>query len=60
MNKENVTAGTIARLTEANLIGEPSTVITDISHDSRRVGPGRFWRPYQVQSLMLISLFLKS
>ncbi|HEY9500980.1 MAG TPA: UDP-N-acetylmuramoyl-L-alanyl-D-glutamate--2,6-diaminopimelate ligase [Pyrinomonadaceae bacterium] len=40
MNKENVTAGTIARLTEANLIGEPSTVITDISHDSRRVGAG--------------------
>ena len=40
MNKENVTAGTIARLTEAHLTGEPSTVITDISHDSRRVGAG--------------------
>ena len=40
MNKENVTAGTIARLTEANLTGDPSTVITDISHDSRRAGSG--------------------
>ncbi|HET6861580.1 MAG TPA: UDP-N-acetylmuramoyl-L-alanyl-D-glutamate--2,6-diaminopimelate ligase, partial [Pyrinomonadaceae bacterium] len=40
MNRENVTAGAIARLTEANLTGDPSIVITDVSHDSRRAASG--------------------
>jgi len=40
VNAENVTAETIARLTAARLTGDASLVISDISHDSRRVGPG--------------------
>ncbi|HEY6803981.1 MAG TPA: UDP-N-acetylmuramoyl-L-alanyl-D-glutamate--2,6-diaminopimelate ligase [Pyrinomonadaceae bacterium] len=39
-DKSPVTAHQLAQLTEAKLTGDPNTVITDVTHDSRRAGQG--------------------
>jgi UDP-N-acetylmuramoyl-L-alanyl-D-glutamate--2,6-diaminopimelate ligase len=35
-----MTANRLAEVTNATLTGNPETVVTDVSHDSRRAGPG--------------------
>ena len=42
MNKQPVTLRQVALVTEATLSGDPSALVTDVSHDSRRVGGGLF------------------
>jgi UDP-N-acetylmuramoyl-L-alanyl-D-glutamate--2,6-diaminopimelate ligase len=39
-DKQPVTTQQLAQLTEAKLTGDPNTVITDVTHDSRRAGQG--------------------
>jgi UDP-N-acetylmuramoyl-L-alanyl-D-glutamate--2,6-diaminopimelate ligase len=40
VTNEPITLKQIAEVTEAKLDGDPNVVITDVSHDSRRSGPG--------------------
>jgi UDP-N-acetylmuramoyl-L-alanyl-D-glutamate--2,6-diaminopimelate ligase len=37
---EPITLQKIAAVTSGKLFGDPNTIVTDVSHDSRRVGPG--------------------
>jgi len=40
VSNQPITLGRIAEVTGGKLFGDPNAVVTDVSHDSRRVGPG--------------------